>query len=191
MSKILLSLSKLMKYKAQKNNNFELLENKSAKVVDSKDSKSTNDLISKDLSANLSKFQEEFKMDKNSDIIIRKLKIAEKTNSFLVFVDGMVDRNTINNYILKPIMNPDVKDISYQDNLIDYLQDTLIAIHDIRVLNNYEEIFMQILNGLTALFVDGYDKSLIFETRGYEKRNVEKPVTETVTTGSQEGFSEI
>ncbi|MCL5070072.1 MAG: spore germination protein [Actinobacteria bacterium] len=46
------------------------------------------------------------------------------------------------------------------------------------------------LNGLTVLFVDGCNECLVMETRGYEKRNVDTPKTETVVKGSQEAFNE-
>jgi len=40
------------------------------------------------------------------------------------------------------------------------------------------------------LFIDKCSEALIMETRGFEKRNIDRPITEQVVKGSQEGFTE-
>jgi hypothetical protein len=35
-------------------------------------------------------------MPKNQDIVVREFNIARKINAFILFIDGMVDKNSIN-----------------------------------------------------------------------------------------------
>ncbi|NMB96237.1 MAG: spore germination protein [Clostridiaceae bacterium] len=147
--------------------------------------------VSEQLDINLKKIQEEFVTCKNSDLVIRQFMVGKKYKAFIVFIDGMVDRETINNYILRQLMMPGLfEGTDKEQNLIEYIEENVLAVHDTKKEKSFEMIIRQILNGLTVLFVDGGDKALIFETRGYEKRSVEKPVTENVILGSQEGFNE-
>jgi hypothetical protein len=73
---------------------------------------------------------------------------------------------------------------------MDYIIDSVLSIDQVLKSGKYSEIIKYILDGLTALFIDDCDECLIIETRGYEKRSVDKPVIETVVKGSQEGFTE-
>lgn len=163
---------------------------------DEKDSSKNKDIVeleevSEKLEINLKKIQEEFVTHKNSDLIIRQFMIDKKHKAFIVFIDGMVDRDTINNYILRQLMMPNLfENTNTVKDLIEYIEENVLAVHDTKKEKSFKMIIRQILNGLTVLFVEGSDKALIFETRGYEKRSVEKPVTENVIRGSQEGFNE-
>ena len=59
------------------------------------------------LSINLEYLQMKYNTLINSDIIIRPFQlIAQNTEykAFLIYIDGMVDSNMINSYILKPLM---------------------------------------------------------------------------------------
>ena len=73
---------------------------------------------------------------------------------------------------------------------IDFLEKNILPIHQVVRMDNYKEIVAQILSGLTVVFIDGCDECLVMESRGYEKRDISVPSTETVVNGAQEGFTE-
>ncbi|NLK90173.1 MAG: spore germination protein, partial [Clostridiales bacterium] len=52
------------------------------------------------------------------------------------------------------------------------------------------EIIEQVLNGMTALFIDKSDQCILIKSRGFEKRAVSQPVNETVILGPHEAFIE-
>ena len=165
-------------------------ENKGTK--ETKDS-AGEEKVSKQLDINLKKMQEKFVSDKNSDIIFRQFIVGKRHKAFIMFIDGMVDRETINNYILRQLMSPNLfqdQDTTEERTVIEYIEENVLAVHDTKNEKVFEIITRQVLNGLTALFVEGCDSCLLFETRGYEKRSVGKPITENVIRGSQEGFNE-
>src|SRR5665647_2584523 len=164
--------------------------NKTKNKSGDKSPQSPENMVDPQLKINLERTQKAFISDKNSDIIIRQFKIAQKIEAFIVFIDGMVDRETINNYILRQLMKPELFENYKGDRLIEFVENNVLSVHDTKKETKYDMIIGQICNGITALFIDGCSECLVFETRGYEKRSVEKPATETVIAGSQEGFNE-
>ena len=61
-----------------------------------------------DLASNLNYIKTRFNTLINSDIIIREFTLFAKSKqykAFLLFIDGMVDSNLINDFILKPLMS--------------------------------------------------------------------------------------
>jgi spore germination protein KA len=145
--------------------------------------------VSKDLKKNLQKMKQEFHFSTNQDIVIREFKVVQKNNAFIVYIDGMVDKNTINDYILRQLM-AEQKNNKNTKISVDYITDNLLAINQVIRQTDYKEIIKQILNGLTALFVEGNQECVLIESRGYEKRSVSTPLDESVIKGPQEAFTE-
>lgn len=147
--------------------------------------------VSSELDVNFKKIQKEFISNKNSDIIIRQFKIGKQINAFIAFIDGMADSKDINNFILRQLMLPGIfESMSNEECPITYIEDNVLSVHDTEREKKYELIIRQVLNGLTALFIEGCKECILFETRGFDKRGVEKPTTENVIRGSQEAFNE-
>ncbi|MCX7711452.1 MAG: spore germination protein [Clostridia bacterium] len=151
-------------------------------------------LVSSDLSANLQKIKKEFGIPYNTDVMTRKFKIARKVNAFITYVDGMVDSTFVSDFVLRQLMEPRNFEEFFKEgnteNISDYINENVISVHEVGKMKDLNTIYFQILCGDTALFIDGAEMCLIISTRGYEKRSVEKPVTENVVMGSQEGFTE-
>lgn len=164
--------------------------NKTKNKSDDKNPQSPENMVDPRLKINLEHIQKVFISDKNSDIIIRQFKIAQKIDAFIVFIDGMVDRETINNYILRQLMKPELFENYKGDRILEFIENNVLSVHDTKKETKYDMIIGQICNGLTVLFIDGCSECLMFETRGYEKRSVERPATEAVIGGPQEGFNE-
>lgn len=165
--------------------------------------------VSKDLKQNSDKLEMEFNIPTNQDVVIREFKIKGQKNAFIIYVDGMIDKLSVNNFILRQLMLCDEKNNSKNKNEkennnennnenqqskedinIDYICNNLIAINQIKKETEFEKIVLQILNGLCALFVEGDTCSVLIETRGYEKRSVTVPQNETVIKGPHEAFIE-
>ena len=149
-----------------------------------------NGMVSNKLAANIEYLKLKFYVSKNQDIVLREFRIAQKIEACLVFVDGMVDTMVINQFVLPQLMNPDYFANYSQGNIFDYIIKNVISIYQVTRLKDYDTIIHQILNGITALFIEGFDEVLLIESRGFEKREIESPKTENVIKGSQEGFTE-
>ncbi|HZJ83021.1 MAG TPA: spore germination protein [Clostridia bacterium] len=146
--------------------------------------------IHKGLQQNRQRIEQEFNIQKNKDIIIRDIKIGKNTDAFIVYIDGMADRTTINDYILRPLMTVDNLKNSQDQWDIDYIIKSVLSATDIIKATTFDEAITQILNGNTALFVEDCDVSILIESQGFEKRSVSEPITETVISGPHEAFTE-
>lgn len=146
--------------------------------------------ISKSLSDNINYLKKKFHVPTNQDAIIREFNIAHKLPACVVFIDGMVEESIIIQFTLPQLM--DVNPFcGFEGGCpLDFIERNVLSVHQIERMNNFKEIIEKILSGLTAIFIDGCDECIIMESRGFERRSVGAPVTETVVHGSQEGFTE-
>ncbi|HOV80510.1 MAG TPA: spore germination protein [Bacillota bacterium] len=146
--------------------------------------------ISPDVDVNLEIIKDEFNIPTNIDVIIREFKLAGMVDAFIVFIDGMADRGVVNDFILRQLMNPGQFENYKGGCVLEYVTGNVLSVNQAKKLKKYEEAITQILMGVTVLFADRCDSCLAIETRGYEKRGIEKPATEAVVRGSQEAFTE-
>ena len=175
------------------NNRFELLETREDDRYVKEKTKENADKqfhIYSKLGNNLRRLEEDFKIPINSDITVRKLKVCEYIDSFLICVDGLVDKKILDEVVLKNLMIRTKELEIDKKGLIDYLVNNIISINNVIKENCFDKIEDHILRGSCALFIDGFDTCILIETRGYEKRSIEKPVNETVVRGAQEAFIE-
>src|SRR5690606_9657138 len=73
---------------------------------------------------------------------------------------------------------------------INQLQYQIILSHNVVKTNDISQIVDRVISGDTVLFVEGIAECLIIETRKYETRSIEEPVSEKVLSGPREGFTE-
>jgi len=147
--------------------------------------------VEKKLSQNLEIIKRELNFPTNQDVVIREFKIMQKSDAFIVYIDGMADKTTINDYILRQLMAPNPgKTAGSGKDLIDCLVNNLLSVNQVTRQTEYGQIIKQVLNGLTALFVEDAGECILIESRGFDKRNVSNPLTETIIKGPHEAFIE-
>jgi spore germination protein KA len=146
--------------------------------------------VSPKIDISLAHIKQRFSMDKNQDIVVREFKIAGRIKAFILFVEGMIDRITTNDWILRPLMDIGKFNELGSECPLGYIVDNVLPIHQITREKKFDNIAHEVLNGVTALFINGCDEAILIESRGFEKRNIEKPATENIIRGSQEGFTE-
>lgn len=148
------------------------------------------DLVSNELCVNLATIRQKFDMPKNQDILIREFKIGRKIKAFICFIEGMIDKNMLNLSIFPQLMSKELSSDITEECPVDYLMENVLTVYKVNKIKKYTDIIIQVLGGASALFIEGCSECILLDTRGFEKRNIEQPVTETVVNGSQEGFTE-
>ena len=133
--------------------------------------------------------KESFNVPTNKDIVIREFVIANKYKAFVVYIDGMADRTTINDFILRPLLNLDVKNLP-EACALDYIIENVLQTNEIEITKDNQEIIYKVLLGDTGLYIEGCDSYVFSETKGFDMRGVEQPSTESVVKGPQEAFNE-
>ena len=139
----------------------------------------------------------------NSDIIFRNFTITLKSKkypSLLIYVDGMVNAELINNFILKPLMFTNDNNIKSNNKLIikkldttsleDQVYNTLIPQNSVSKEKNFTTLISDINSGNCVLFIDTLSTAFSIDVKGFKQRNIEKPSIETVIKGPQEAFVE-
>jgi spore germination protein KA len=146
--------------------------------------------ISKKIEANINFINNAFNTKVNKDIIIRKFIVGGKYKAILVFLDGMVDKNTINNSILKPLLNNEKLKEQNSSSIINSIILEIIETNQAAKVHNHDEVLYEVLCGNTLLYIDGLDYYISAETKGFDKRGIEKPQVEGAISASQEAFNE-
>lgn len=149
----------------------------------------------------------------NSDIKIRSFYINAKNKqykAFLLYIDGMIDSNSINKFVIEPLMLKNSSNTSNSEqsiistavtnnaivrrvkrfNLIDYISECLVPQNDVSTSNKFKDIFQKVNAGMSALFVDTIDTVFTIDAKGFEKRSVSPPQNEIIIRGPQESFVE-
>lgn len=154
--------------------------------------KADDEKISVNIEENIKYIKLKFNSPVNKDIVIRELMVAKKYKAFIAYIDGMVDRITINNFILRALMVNDEKFHEDSDDKckLDFILSNILQTNQAKKVESSDEFMYEILSGNTLLYVDGCDFYITNETKGYDKRGVEKPLIEGVVIGPQEAFNE-
>lgn len=141
------------------------------------------------LKDNINLFKDIFKND--NTVIYRYFENKTSTiNYCLIFIDGMVSRDVINENILLPLLNYDVKSTLEKDNIINSLMKKVLLVDDLNKLSNMDEIVTRLVYGDALLLVEGHDEALILNTKGWEKKSIADPKSEAVVRGPREAFTE-
>ncbi|AAO36595.1 spore germination protein [Clostridium tetani] len=166
------------------------------KLLSSKKNKSNNIsedntkeyVIKKSLKENIELFKNNIFPGDNT-IIYRQFKNKNSQLKFcVIFIDGMVNTEIINENILPQLMNTTVN--SKSKNLINCIKEEVLIVNEVKESNRLEDILSSLLMGKSILFIDGFEKVLILNTIQWEKRSIEEPQGESVVKGPREGFNE-
>ena len=132
----------------------------------------------------------------SSDVIFREffLQGKERIPCILGAVDGLVDKNQLDLFILKPLMvdlvgHPELAQLTVA-NVVDRTLQSLLPGLEFKKIAKMGEALDAILTGDAVIFFGDAAEALVFGARGWEKRAVTEPVTETIVKGPHEGFTE-
>ncbi|MCX7711178.1 MAG: spore germination protein [Clostridia bacterium] len=146
--------------------------------------------ISCSIDENIDFINRMFNAPVNKDIVVREFNIAGHYKAFITYLSGMADKITISNFILKPLLAKKSVEDAEEDCKLDYILKNVIETHQAKKITSPNEVIYEILNGNTCIYADGCNFYISAETVGFDKRGVDKPQTEGIVSGSQEGFNE-
>ena len=166
------------------------------------------------LSVNLEYLKTKYNILINSDIVFREFVLnarGKQYNALLVFIDGLVDTEIMNDFILNPLMlrnknnlfdgsqnkiiseavtnNITVRKVK-KFNLPNYITSCLMPQNDIKEVSTFGKVFSGINSGNCALFIDTLDLAFDIEVKGFMQRSIDKPSNEIVVKGPHESFVE-
>ena len=136
-------------------------------------------MISKDLQENKTKIKELF--NNSSDLVLYEFRTLADDMAMVVYINGFIDKNALNQNILKPLMQ----------NLISPLDiKSTVLISGMEESNNMDDVMTAINSGNVILFHEGLEICYFLNLSSYEKRVVEQSENEQVLKGPKEAFVE-
>ena len=124
-------------------------------------------------------------VEESFDIIQRNIQIGGRKAAFY-FIDGFTKDESMlkimdSFFSIKAEEMP--KDATaFATNCIPYVE--------VDVIGDFDQIFRNLLSGVTCLFIDGYQACLAIDCRTYPARNVDEPDKDKSLRGSRDGFVE-
>lgn len=152
-------------------------------------------LKSKDaLTLSLDQNLDELKMlvNQSPDVIIRRfaIKVPRMEQAAIVFVDGLTDKNVINESILRPLMLESGKEGQLFSTPQDYAEELLLTVGELKRTHSMNDLVAGVLSGDTAVLFHQEQVALLISTEGWEKRAISEPDTEVIVKGPRDGFTE-
>ena len=146
------------------------------------------------LDKNLGYFKD--KLEDCDDVVYREFRVGSKQQYgfALIFVDGLIDRDMINEEVLKSLMldirranmNPGV----FSRNIFTLAFNGAVTTGEVEEEEYLDRAIVSLLAGDSLLLIDGYKKVIVIGSKGWPNRGVQEPQTEAVIRGSRDGFSE-
>lgn len=137
------------------------------------------------LSENMKHMHQTLDVTTNFDVVYRVVRIGGR-EACIYFIDGFTKDDVLLKILqtfstLKPEDMPeDAHGFSKQ----------YLPYGEIGLVKNDADTIVQLLSGISCLFIDGYDSCLTIDCRTYPARGVSEPEKDKVLRGSRDGFVE-
>lgn len=128
----------------------------------------------------------------SNTLVIKKILIGNPMplEAALIYVNGLADKNMIENGILKPLMLYINEELIYGDGIEEYLCARYIAACSTSIETEMNKAMDSLKRGSTLLLVGEASKLILINTSKSEYRSINEPVNEQVIRGAREGFIE-
>lgn len=207
-------INNIFNYTPQNNYNFILssdysnFDSSNENVTEKKES------VFNSLDVNLDYIKMRYNLLINSDIVTREFILnarGKQHKALLLYIDGMVDSQSLNDFVLEPLMmrnknnlfdgdqnriiseavsnNITVRKIKKFD-LATYIESCLIPQNNVKKSNSFDDIFSGVNSGNCTLFVDTLNVAFDIDIKGFKQRSIDKPQNEIVIKGPHEAFVE-
>ena len=142
-------------------------------------------MLTESYSENLSEIKSALRSDKSFDLVERDLIIGGK-NAALFFIDGFIKDD-----IAEKILEYFYKNLK-EDNFSspEHFAKSAVPYVEVELSSDISKICTDVLSGISALIVEGFDKAVLLDTRTYPQRETGEPDNDKVLRGSHDGFVE-
>lgn len=153
-------------------------------VKEKKETKTVQTMSTK-LSENMEYLNRRLEVDKSFDLVYRVIKIGGR-DACIYFIDGFC-KDELMQKLLQYFMALTEKEMPQDAH---EMSKRCIPYVEVDLQDNWEQITYFIMSGVFALFIDGFDKCLLIDSRTYPARTVAEPEKDKTLRGSKDGFVE-
>ena len=151
-----------------------------------------NVLVSQNINTNLNNVKKLMHLNINGDIILRFFNWnvnSKSIKAFIIFADGIVNRDSINQFVLQPAMQSTYNCV--KEDLIEFFSKNVMPQSQVECVDILNKITDAVNFGNAGIFIDGCSKGIIIDIKSWEHRGISTPLNETVVQGPHEGFNEV
>lgn len=141
--------------------------------------------FSNKLVENMKYFHEKLNVNQNFDVVYRIVHIGGK-EACIYFIDGLT-KDEVLLRILQAWESLKPEDMPQDAHLF---SKKYLPYGEAGIVRNESEMIVQLLSGISCVFIDGYDACLTIDCRTYPSRGVSEPEKDKVLRGSRDGFVE-
>lgn len=134
---------------------------------------------------NYDKMSNALRVNSSFDLISRRITIKDR-KACLFFIDGLV-KDEVMEKIMEFFFS--VEDENFMINA-DTFAENCVPYVEVDVIQNVEKAVINVLSGMTALIIDGFDSAILIDSRTYPQRETTEPEKDKVMRGSKDGFVE-
>lgn len=120
----------------------------------------------------------------NFDIVSRDITIGNR-NAVFFFIDGFC-KDELMQKLLQFLMGLKKEDLPQNASGLELV----VPYVEVDLASDFEVIMKNILSGVFALVIDGYEECILIDSRTYPARNVSEPDKDKALRGSKDGFVE-
>lgn len=141
--------------------------------------------MSTDLEQNMEYIRERMCPDSSFDVVYRVIEVGGR-KSCIYFIDGFCKDELMEKMLqyFLDMKNEDMPQSAYE------MAKSSVPYVEVDLKDQWEDIFYNILSGVFALFIDGYDRCILIDSRTYPARGVDEPDKDKTLRGSKDGFVE-
>ncbi len=142
-------------------------------------------MLTNEYTKNLEIIKTALRSDKSFDLVERDIVICGR-NAALFFVDGFLKDD-----ITEKIIEYFYKNLSEENfSSPEYFSKSAVPYVEVEFSGDIKKICTDVLSGVSALVVEGFDKAILFDARTYPQRSTAEPDNDKVLRGSHDGFVE-
>ncbi len=145
--------------------------------------------VSSKLEVNESRLKQEYRADKNPDILFRRFYLGGEILALSVCINGMADGDQVSDFILRQGMREGCMQYAGRHKA-QYAVEHVFAMQEAELTRKWKDVKQAVSEGRTAVFLDGEKNAILMDTRGFISRSVDTAQNEKVVRGPQEGFNE-
>lgn len=162
----------------------------SSKESNGENKNTENKELDKSLTKNISLFKNIFNNDET--LIIREFqnKSLKAAQCCIIYIEGMVNNEIVNENIIQPVLGSNLSEDIESDNLLEEIKKKVIVSNNVVMEYEINKIVSSVVYGNTLFLLEGHDKGLIIDTKGWQIRSISEPEAAKIVRGPREGFTE-
>ncbi len=137
------------------------------------------------LQENMAYLSDQLKSNQSFDIVYRVIHIGGR-DACIYFIDGFC-KDEMMQKMLQHFMGITAKDMPQDAH---EMSKGFVPYVEVDLKDTWSETLYSLMSGVFVLFVEGYDKCILIDSRTYPARSVSEPEKDKVLRGSKDGFVE-